>query len=183
MKTRLALFDLDGTLYDTRRVNFLSYQKALEQFGYTMDYEYFANQCNGRHYKTFLPEIMQSETHMEEVHELKKKYYGDFLSETVVRYAYELVQEIPDVRIYGDFSAPERAAIVSLNLGGEDSARVSDWLAWEHGIFTRAGGHCAPLMHGALGTREQGAVRFSFSHFNTDEEVETAAAALRSYIE
>ena len=46
MKTRLALFDLDGTLYDTRRVNFLSYQKALEQFGYTMDYEYFANQCN-----------------------------------------------------------------------------------------------------------------------------------------
>ena len=65
MKTRLALFDLDGTLYDTRRVNFLSYQKALEQFGYTMDYEYFANQCNGRHYKTFLPEIMQSETHME----------------------------------------------------------------------------------------------------------------------
>lgn len=38
-------------------------------------------------------------------------------------------------------------------------------------------------MHGALGTREQGAVRFSFSHFNTDEEVETAAAALRSYIE
>ena len=81
MKTRLALLDLDGTLYDTRRVNFLSYQKALEQFGYTMDYEYFANQCNGRHYKTFLPEIMQSETHMEEVHELKKKYYGDFLSE------------------------------------------------------------------------------------------------------
>ena len=96
---------------------------------------------------------------------------------------YGLVREIPDVRIYGDFSAPERAAIVSLNLGGEDSARVSDWLAWEHGIYTRAGGHCAPLMHGALGTREQGAVRFSFSHFNTDEEVETAAAALRSYIE
>lgn len=69
---------------------------------------------------------------------------------------YELVQEIPDVRIYGDFSAPERAAIVSLNLGGEDSARVSDWLAWEHGIFTRAGGHCAPLMHGAWGPGSRG---------------------------
>lgn len=96
---------------------------------------------------------------------------------------YGLVREIPDVWIYGDFSAPERASIVSLNLGGEDSARVSDWLAWEHGIYTRAGGHCAPLMHEALGTKEQGAVRFSFSHFNTDEEVETAAAALRSYIE
>ena len=55
---KACIFDLDGTLYDTRRVNFLSYQKALEQFGYTMDYEYFANQCNGRHYKTFLPEIV-----------------------------------------------------------------------------------------------------------------------------
>ena len=95
MKTRLALFDLDGTLYDTRRVNFLSYQKALEQFGYTMDYEYFANQCNGRHYKTFLPEIMQSETYMEEVHELKKKYYGDFLSETVEnKHLFEIINAI-----------------------------------------------------------------------------------------
>ena len=60
-----------------------------------MDYEYFANQCNGRHYKTFLPEIMQSETHMEEVHELKKKYYGDFLSETVEnKHLFEIINAI-----------------------------------------------------------------------------------------
>ena len=59
------------------------------------DYEYFANQCNGRHYKTFLPEIMQSETHMEEVHELKKKYYGDFLSETVEnKHLFEIINAI-----------------------------------------------------------------------------------------
>ena len=51
----------------------------------------------------------------------------------------------------------------------------------EHGIYTRSGGHCAPLMHEALGTREQGAVRFSFSHFNTVQEVDLAAAALRAY--
>ena len=94
MKTRLALFDLDGTLYDTRRVNFLSYQKALEQFGYTMDYEYFANQCNGRHYKTFLPEIMQSETHMEEVHELKKKFVT-----SIILFWLRLLRE-KTVRIY-----------------------------------------------------------------------------------
>lgn len=36
-------------------------------------------------------------------------------------------------------------------------------------------------MHEALGTREQGAVRFSFSHFNTVQEVDLAAAALRAY--
>ena len=59
--------------------------------------------------------------------------------------------------------------------------RLSDWLAWEMEIDTRAGGHCAPMMHQALGTRNQGAVRFSFSRFNTLEEVRAGAEALKEY--
>lgn len=51
---------------------------------------------------------------------------------------------------------------MSLNLGEEESGEVSDYLSTEYGIDTRSGGHCAPLMHGALGTVDQGAVRFSF---------------------
>ena len=47
----------------------------------------------------------------------------------------------------------------------------------------RSGGHCAPLMHEALGTVEQGAVRFSFSHYNTEEEVDTAIRAIRELAE
>lgn len=35
-----------------------------------------------------------------------------------------------------------------------------------------------PLLHEALGTTEQGAVRFSFSHLNTIEELNTALQAL-----
>ena len=34
-------------------------------------------------------------------------------------------------------------------------------------------------MHEALGTVEQGAVMFSFCHYNTDEEVEAAVRAVR----
>ena len=94
---------------------------------------------------------------------------------------YEQVREIPDIRIYGDFSQKNRAPIVSLNLGDEDSAAVSDYLSQEYGIAVRPGGHCAPLMHLALGTKEQGAVRFSFSHFNTEEHIDTAVRALREY--
>lgn len=74
-----------------------------------------------------------------------------------------------------------RAPMVTLNLMDEDSGEISDWLAEEWGIDTRSGGHCAPLMHGALGTRKQGAVRFSFSHFNTMEQVKKAVQALREY--
>lgn len=92
---------------------------------------------------------------------------------------YEGVCDIPGVKVYGDFSVKERAPIVSLNIGNFDSAEVSDELLTEYGIATRAGGHCAPLMHEALGNVEQGAVRFSFSHFNTQEEVEKAISAIR----
>ena len=100
----------------------------------------------------------------------------------LARLFYETVREIPGVRIYGDFTAP-RAPIVSLNLAGEDSARVADALWEEYGICVRAGAHCAPLMHRALGTVEQGVVRFSFSHTNTREEVLAAARAVRSLAE
>ena len=56
---------------------------------------------------------------------------------------------------------------------------MSDWLWEDYEIAVRAGAHCAPLMHEALGTKEQGAVRFSFSHLNTEEEVDTAEKAVR----
>ena len=71
-----------------------------------------------------------------------------------------------------------RAPIVALNIGQEDSARVADILWEDYGVCVRAGAHCAPLMHKALGTVEQGIVRFSFSHFNTEQEVRQAAQAV-----
>lgn len=92
---------------------------------------------------------------------------------------YHGIKDIPNVKIYGDFDVPERCAIVTMNIGEYDSSEVSDELLMTYKISTRPGGHCAPRMHEALGTVEQGAVRFSFSHFNTDEEVETAIMAIR----
>ena len=92
---------------------------------------------------------------------------------------YQKVKEIDGIKVYGDFSEEERCAIVTLNVRDYDSSEVSDVLFMDYGISTRPGAHCAPLMHKALGTVEQGAVRFSFSHFNTMEEVEAAVEALK----
>ncbi len=97
----------------------------------------------------------------------------------LMRRFYDGVKVIPGIKIYGDFSVRERCPIVALNLGNYDSSEVSDELFMTYGIATRPGAHCAPLMHKALGTVEQGAVRFSFSHYNTEEEIDAAAAALR----
>lgn len=96
---------------------------------------------------------------------------------------YNGVKDVPGVKIYGDYSQRERCAIVTLNIGDYDSSEVSDELLMEYDISTRSGGHCAPLMHEALGTVEQGAVRFSFSHYNTEEEVDTAIRAIHELAE
>ena len=92
---------------------------------------------------------------------------------------YSKVKEIPGINIYGDFTDKNRCAIVTLNVRDYDSGEVSDALFQRYGIATRPGAHCAPLMHEALGTVQQGAVRFSFSHLNTTEEINFAVSALQ----
>lgn len=96
---------------------------------------------------------------------------------------YEGVRTIPGVTVYGDYSKLERAPIVSLNIWDYDSSKVSDILFMNYEIQTRSGGHCAPLMHEALGTVEQGAVRFSFNWFNEVSEVEAAITAIKELAE
>lgn len=97
----------------------------------------------------------------------------------LARRFYEAVRELPGVRVYGDFTAPERAPIVTLNIGDLDSSEVSDELAERFGVATRPGAHCAPRLHRALGTGGQGAVRFSWGWANTEAETIDAAEAVR----
>ena len=96
----------------------------------------------------------------------------------LMRRFYEGVKDVPGITVYGDFSC-ERMAIVTLNIGDYESGAVSDALSEEYGIATRPGAHCAPRMHQALGTVQQGAVRFSFSWFNTEQEIDAAIQAVR----
>ena len=98
---------------------------------------------------------------------------------SLMRRFYDGVSRIPGVTVYGDFRTDNRAPIVSLNIRDYDSSEVSDELSTEYGIVTRPGAHCAPLMHKSLGTEEQGAVRFSFSPYNTEEEIDLAINAVK----
>ncbi len=119
----------------------------------------------------------------------------DFLKETGVQTIadyehklmmkfYNAVKDLPGVTVYGDFSEGHvRTAVVTLNIHDYDSSAVSDELSECFDIATRPGAHCAPRMHYALGTQEQGAVRFSFSWFTTEEEVDAAIAAVKEIAE
>lgn len=101
----------------------------------------------------------------------------------LAEYFYESVKKMKGVKLYGDFTNRNRAAIISLNLGEADSNIVSDELAERFDIYTRSGGHCAPMMHKTFGTESQGMVRFSFSSMNTFLEADFAIKALKTLLE
>ena len=75
----LICVDLDGTLLDTVPANAASYRAALEELGFTVSDEYYAERCNGGHYTKFLRPLMggaPSDADVERVHDLKKQYYA-----------------------------------------------------------------------------------------------------------
>ena len=78
----LICVDLDGTLLDTVPANAASYRAALEELGFTVTDEYYAERCNGGHYTRFLPPLMggaPNTADVERVHDRKKALYSDFL--------------------------------------------------------------------------------------------------------
>ena len=109
-----------------------------------------------------------SETGVENIHAKERSLMLRF---------YEGVKNIEGVTVYGDFTK-DKTAIVALNIRDYESGEVSYELSQGYGIATRPGAHCAPRMHKALGTAEVGAVRFSFSFYNTEEEVDEAVRAV-----
>lgn len=80
-KKRLAIFDMDGTLFDTKDVNYYSYKRALEEEGYSMDYRFYCEFCNGRHYTEFLPRLIGNDKDaLERIHSRKKRLYVECLN-------------------------------------------------------------------------------------------------------
>lgn len=87
--------------------------------------------------------------------------------------------EIPGIKTYGDFDLALRTPTIALNIGTLSSSEVAAILNEDYQIAVRPGAHCAPRLHEALGTEEQGILRFSFCLFNTEEEVDEALRALK----
>jgi cysteine desulfurase / selenocysteine lyase len=87
--------------------------------------------------------------------------------------------ELPGVRICGPSSAELRVPLVSIVVEGYDPQEVALLLDASYRIQVRAGLHCAPLMHEALGTTAGGGtVRFSLGAFTTPEEIDAAVRAV-----
>ncbi len=84
---KLALFDLDGTLYNTNDINYYAYNEALGEKGYQLDYEFYCSYCNGRHYTVFLPGIVgNNQEVIKYVHDRKKELYSKYLDKVKVNH-------------------------------------------------------------------------------------------------
>lgn len=97
----------------------------------------------------------------------------------LTKYMLEGLMEISSMKIYGPKDEKKQGAVISLNIGNEDSSEISYILDKVFNIGTRPGLHCAPLAHRTIGTLEQGTVRFSIGPFNTKEHIDKALDALR----
>ncbi|MFH1217998.1 MAG: aminotransferase class V-fold PLP-dependent enzyme [Pseudomonadota bacterium] len=88
------------------------------------------------------------------------------------------VSQLKRITVYGPGIGKERAAVVSLRVKGKSESEVAHILDREFAIMVRAGLHCAPASHRAIGTYPAGTVRFSFGYFNTETDVATCLTAL-----
>ncbi len=70
--------------------------------------------------------------------------------------------------------------VISFNYGDYGSTDLADLLDQKYNIATRAGLHCAPLAHKALGTLKRGTVRISIGVNNSYEDVEAVVTAIRA---
>lgn len=99
--------------------------------------------------------------------------------EELVKLFIEGVSHVPGIIIYGKTTPGQCIPVVSLNITGLDPGAVALELDEHFNIMSRAGLHCAPAAHKTIGTFPSGTVRFSFSCFNTEEQIIKSIEALR----
>lgn len=92
---------------------------------------------------------------------------------------YKGIEDIKNIKFYSKAWKDLECPIVSFNIGDIPSDEIALILDEDYNIQVRPGAHCAPLIHKHFGTENQGILRFSFSYFNTDEEVDTGIRAVR----
>jgi selenocysteine lyase/cysteine desulfurase len=85
------------------------------------------------------------------------------------------LKDIPGIMLY---NANPDLPVVSFNIAGMDNHDAGFILARAYTIITRTGLHCAPLVHERI-DRGKGCIRVSFSYFNTLDECQVAAEAVR----
>jgi len=90
----------------------------------------------------------------------------------------EGLSQIEGVTLHGTTSLENRLPALSFTVEGRDPADVGTLLDAEYNVATRAGLHCAPLIHEQVGTAPRGTVRMSVGPMNEAKDIEAGIAAV-----
>ena len=101
----------------------------------------------------------------------------------LARRLHEGIVGIEGFRVLGPVPGVERVPIVAAVHESIDADKLAFALDRRFGIAVRAGLHCAPWAHKAVGTLETGALRFGVGYGTTEEHVDLALVALRTLAE
>jgi len=83
--SKLAIFDMDGTLFNTNDINYYAYKEALDKYNVSIDYDYYCKFCNGRHYTVFIPPLVDNnKAIVEDIHKIKKEAYSKYLEKVKI---------------------------------------------------------------------------------------------------
>ena len=96
----------------------------------------------------------------------------------LTRRLHEGLLEIPGLRVLGPAPDVPRVPVLSVAHERTSSDEIAYVLDKRYGIAVRAGLHCSPWTHAAVGTLESGAVRFSLGWGLEDGAVDSALEAM-----
>lgn len=96
------------------------------------------------------------------------------------RQLFDELRGIDGVQLYGPGVDVDREPVVALRVRGFSVAEAAAVLESAFDLVQRAGLHCAPGMHAALGTHPEGTLRFSFGPCPSTAEIQQLAFALRT---
>ena len=95
----------------------------------------------------------------------------------ISNYILEELYKIKNVTVYTPRAC--HSGVIAFNINGKYSTDVSDILNFKYKICTRAGLHCAPLVHKHLKTLENGAIRVSVGYNNKMSDAVKLIAAIK----
>ena len=102
--------------------------------------------------------------------------------ERQLRYFADVLETVEGLRVFRTGEEAAQAGVLSVQHLALDAECFAELLG-KRGIAVRAGLHCAPLAHESAGTKQGGTVRFSFSPFLRQRDLETAAVAAKEIFE
>lgn len=156
-KTALAPYAFGGTGSNSLQLDMPNFYPDMLEAG-TLNYPAIISMLEGILY---LKENMQTD-----------RAKVEFLTEN----CHKKLQMVQGIQLY---SAPNPFGIVAFAHPKRIAEEICAELSQNYAICTRAGLHCAPLMHKALQTENYGLVRLSFSATNTMQEIDLFIDALQ----